>query len=352
MRISMATLDKRLSEVGPGVFAYTQLPGSWGWSNAGLIADGGESLLVDTLFDRRLTREMVAAMRRATPAADRIGTVVNTHGNGDHCYGNGVIEGATIVGSRGTVEDLRSAPPERNALLMKASRIALAAGAPGRLLARGCGALGLKTVAWIAQAAPFALPLFEAFDFADADLTLPSRVFDDRLSLTVGRKRVELLEVGPAHTLGDTVVHLPDDRVLFAGDILFKDAHPVIWRGPVANWIRACRELLELPVDVVIPGHGPVTDLSGLAETLAYLEWLTAEGRARFDAGLSVEEAARDLELEAYRHWLDPERVYVNLHTLYRDFRGDTEPPELLEMFAGMARWVEAAGLPRQGVSG
>ncbi|MEJ2190679.1 MAG: MBL fold metallo-hydrolase [Acidobacteriota bacterium] len=84
-------IQKTLHEVGSGVFAYTQLPGSWGWSNAGLIVDGDQSLLIDTLFDRRITREMLEEMRRATPAAKRIGTEVNTHGNGDHGYGNGEL---------------------------------------------------------------------------------------------------------------------------------------------------------------------------------------------------------------------------------------------------------------------
>lgn len=331
-------ISKTLTEVGAGVLAYTQLPGSWGWSNAGLITDGDQSLLVDTLFDRKLTLEMLSAMRRATPAAERIGTVVNTHGNGDHCYGNGVVTGAQIIGSRGCVEDLASAPPSRNALMLRAARVLRATGGAGRLLARGAGALGLEAISWLSDAGPFALPLFEVFDFAGNELVLPDRVFEGRLSLTVGDKRVEIWEVGPAHTLGDTVVHVPDERVLFTGDILFKDAHPLIWQGPVANWIRACRELLALRVDVVVPGHGPVTDLSGLRETLEYLEWLTEEGRARYEAGLTVDEAARDLEADAYRHWLDQERIFVNLHTLYRDFAGDRETPEILEMLAGMAR--------------
>jgi glyoxylase-like metal-dependent hydrolase (beta-lactamase superfamily II) len=301
-------ISKTLTEVGAGVLAYTQLPGSWGWSNAGLITDGDQSLLVDTLFDRKLTLEMLSAMREAAPAASRIGTVVNTHGNGDHCFGNSVVSGAQIIGSSGCVEDLAAAPPRRNALLMRASKLLLATGGAGRILARGCSALGLRTLAWISDAAPFALPLFEDFEFVGNEVVLPDRVFEGRLSLSVGDKRVELWEVGPAHTLGDTVVHVPEEGVLFTGDILFKDA---------------------------------VTDLSGLRETLEYLEWLTAEARTRYDVGLTVDEAARDLEPDAYANWLDAERIFVNLHTLYRDFSGEPKPPEILEMFAGMARLAE-----------
>ena len=94
------TYTQGLHELGNGSYAWLQPDGGWGWSNAGLVCDSGESLLIDTLFDLRLTREMLEAMRRAAPAAARIGTLVNTHANGDHCYGNSLVSGARIVASR------------------------------------------------------------------------------------------------------------------------------------------------------------------------------------------------------------------------------------------------------------
>ena len=93
------TYTKGLHEVGDRLWAYLQPDGGWGWSNAGLVVDGETSLLVDTLFDLPLTADMLAAMRAATPAASTIGTVVNTHANGDHCYGNQLVAGAEIVAS-------------------------------------------------------------------------------------------------------------------------------------------------------------------------------------------------------------------------------------------------------------
>jgi glyoxylase-like metal-dependent hydrolase (beta-lactamase superfamily II) len=273
-------VEKRLHELGNGIFAYTQLPGSWGWSNAGLITDGDQSLLVDTLFDKKLTAEMLESMRRASPAAARIGTVVNTHGNGDHCYGNALV----------------------------------------------------------ADAAPMATSLFADFDFTNNDVVLPNRTFERELTLMVGDKRVELIEVGPAHTLGDAIVWVPEDRTVFTGDILFKDAHPVIWEGPVSNWVAACERLLDMDIETVVPGHGPLTDKSALRETLRYLEALTEQARSRYDAGMSVEDAAHEVAFEEFDHWIDAERVYVNVHTLYREFSGDTEPADILALFAGMAR--------------
>src|ERR1700692_2495980 len=91
--------SRGLREVGDGLFAYLQPDGGWGWSNAGLVADGEQTLLIDTLFDLKLTEQMLSDMRRAVPTASRIDTLVNTHANGDHCYGNQLLREARIVAS-------------------------------------------------------------------------------------------------------------------------------------------------------------------------------------------------------------------------------------------------------------
>ena len=105
-----------LGELGDGCFAYVQGNGGWGWSNAGLVVGDGTSLLVDTLFDLRLTEAMLAAMADHTRAAP-IGTVVNTHANGDHCYGNQLVDGAQIIASSATAHEMSEVPPSMLAAL-------------------------------------------------------------------------------------------------------------------------------------------------------------------------------------------------------------------------------------------
>lgn len=314
--------EQGLHDVGNGCFAYLQPAGTWGLSNAGLVTSDGEALLVDTLFDLKRTREMLDAMRAATPAAAQIGTVVNTHANGDHCYGNALVAGATIVATRASAAEMDEIPAPMLAAIMRQAR----SGAAGPL-------------------GDYLLHCFGAFDFDGIAPTAPTRVFDGELTLTVGAKEVCLIEVGPSHTKGDLLVHVPADRVIYTGDVLFIDVTPVLWAGPVGNWIKACDTILAADVDVIVPGHGPITDRKGVRAVRDYLVYIRDEARRRYDAGMSPADAARDIALGDYASWSDAERIAVNVHTLYREFSGGKlAPPGLLEIFGLMA---ELARRPR-----
>jgi glyoxylase-like metal-dependent hydrolase (beta-lactamase superfamily II) len=301
-----------LHQIGAGCFAWLQPDGSWGLSNAGLVTDGGASLLVDTLFDLRRTAEMLAAMRDAAPAAREIDAVVNTHANGDHCYGNQLVSGATILASKACAEEMDEVPPQLLAQLLEA--------------APQLGAAG-----------EFFRDVFGRFEFAGIESVKPDRTFEGELAWRVGDKPVHLIEVGPAHTRGDVIVHSPADRVVFTGDILFIEGTPIVWEGPVENWIRACRRIEAMDVDVVVPGHGPVTDRSGARQVREYLAFVRDEARVRFDAGMPATEAAADIALGAYAGWRDAERIAVNVDTLYREFGGAPERSSPLDLFARMA---------------
>ncbi len=333
------TYRKGLHEVGNGVYAYLQPDGSWGWSNAGLVVDGDASLLVDTLFDLKLTREMLETMRKAIPAANRIGTVINTHANGDHCYGNELVADSEIISSRRTAEEMTELPPGQFAKLMALAQVLKAGGSLSRMFGSLMGTLGIKSLEALAKGGPFVVDCFGSFDFNGITLTLPTRTFDGRLELTVGQKPVHLIEVGPAHTRGDTLVYLPSERTVFTGDILFIEGHPIVWEGPVSNWIRACDHILAMDVEAVVPGHGPITTLDGVRQLKGYLEYLTIEARKRFDAGMKAYDAACDIALDAYASWKDRERIVVNVDTLYRDFRGKAAKPHAVKLFGDMARY-------------
>ena len=307
-----------LHPLGHGVYAWLAPQGTWGWSNAGLIVDGEASLLVDTLYDLDLTGQMLRVMRDAEPCARNIDTLVNTHANGDHCHGNELVSGAQIIASAASAEEMTELPPEAMAALVEA--------------AADMGPVG-----------EYFLHCFGQFNFKGIRLTPPTRTFNGALELQVGDKPVLLTEVGPAHTRGDVLVHSPADRVVFTGDILFIEGTPVMWEGPVANWIRACELIEDMDVDLIVPGHGPVTDKHGVHQVKHYLQFVRDEARARYDNGMDAFEAARDIELAEYSAWSDPERIAVNVDTLYREFSQQDQATDVFELFGRMA---ELAGFP------
>lgn len=312
-RLGIRPYTRGLHDLGNGAWAWLQPDGSWGWSNAGLVVDGEEALLVDTLFDLKLTGEMLAAMRRAVPASGRVGTVVNTHANGDHCNGNCLLPEAEIVASVAAAEEMAHETPQVMCDFRKA--------------APQLGEMG-----------EFFLHCFGAFEFEGITQRLPTRTFSGALELFVGDKRVQLTQVGPAHTSGDTLVHVPDDSVVYTGDILFIEGHPIMWAGPVANWIAACEHILALGAATVVPGHGPITDARGVRAVRDYLVYIRDEARKRFDDGMPVYEAALDIALDDYSSWGDAERIVVNVDTLYREFAGSRAPADVAGMFGLMAR--------------
>ena len=304
---------KGLHDLGRGAYAYLQPSGTWGYSNAGLVIDGDQSLLIDTLFDERLTAEMLRVMQDATGfGAGRIGTVVNTHANGDHTFGNRLATNAVIVASAASAHEMS------------------AEGDP-----KGLAGL-MKNTAAMGELGVFFKRIFGDFDFAGVTLRLPDRTFSGEEFLKVGDKRVHLIEVGPAHTAGDVLVHVPSDRVVYTGDILFIDGTPIAWAGPVSNWIKACDRIMAMDVDAIVPGHGPITDKAGVKRMQDYLVHVDRETRKRHAAGMNSWEAAQDIALGSFGAWDDAGRLAVTVETIYREIDADHSPRNLMELFSRM----------------
>ncbi len=302
--------DKGLHEVADGVFAYLQPDGGWGWSNAGLVAADDRSLLVDTLFDLALTEEMLGAMSGVTTTRP-IETLVNTHANGDHCYGNQLVDGATVITSAASAAEMENLPPAAMAAMMAAD-------------------FGPELNRYLEES-------FGPFEFEGIAAPTIDQTFSDSLSLAVGDRPVELIEVGPAHTAGDVLVHLPDDGVIFTGDILFIEGTPIVWDGPIANWEAACDRILALDCSAIVPGHGPLTDRAGVEAVRDYLGFVRDEATARHAAGMTAADAARDIDLGAYRDWIDWERIVLNVDAVYRELDPTHTSPGVIELFGQMA---------------
>lgn len=299
-----------LREIARDVHACLQPDRGLGFSNSGLLARGG-GLVIDTFWDLPHTRRLIDAYARVHPTP--VTRVVNTHHNGDHCWGNQLFPQAEIIGHRLCAQAFGKEKPEVMQMLRSAG------GSTNPALA----ALAARLVEW---------------DFTGVELRPPTRLIEDRLELDLDGMAVHLIYVGPAHTIGDVVVHLPAERVVFTGDVLFRNCTPIGWEGTYAQWGMALDTIVALAPDVVVPGHGPLCGVEGPREMKAYLEYVRHEARAHFDAGRTEVEASQRIDLGPYAGWTEPERIVFNVARAYREFRGEPfdAPIDVNAVFAGM----------------
>lgn len=290
--------EVRLAQVAEGVFAYHQADGGWCLNNSGLVVTEEGTMLVDTAATEsraRRLREAVLSVAATPPA-----TLVNTHSHGDHTFGNFVFPEAVVLAHEQARDEM---------------------------LESGLHLTGL----------------WPDVDWGDLRLVTPRIVFSQSLTLHLGRMRVDILHLGPAHTRGDVVVWLPDSRVLFTGDVVMAGVTPFVPMGSVSGSLAVLDALRALEPRVIVPGHGPVTGPEALEDTAEYLrllQRLAADGTERGRHPLDI---AATADLGRFGRWLDAERLVPNLHRASAEARG-AEPGSPLDINALFADMISFHG--------
>ena len=271
----------QLREVADGVHAYVQPDGSWWINNTGLLVGRHGAVSVDACATEARTRAYREAIRSVTDRPVR--TLVNTHHHGDHTHGNYLFRDATVVAHELT----------RDALL--------------------------EAGVW--RDPPFWTP----FDLGAVELEPPSLTFSDAVTLWVDETRVDVRHVGqPAHTTNDSVVWLPEQSVLYSGDLLFAGGTPFLLMGSVLGAVEVLENVVApLGARTIVPGHGEVSGPELVDEVLGYLRFVLDVAERARAAGLSPLEAGRETDLGDYAGWHDRERIVGNLHRAYADLDGD-----------------------------
>ncbi|MEV0445510.1 MBL fold metallo-hydrolase [Streptomyces spectabilis] len=307
----IAVPSPALQQLSATTWAWVNDRPDWGFSNCGIVASDGQALLVDTQFTLQATRDLLDAIAVALPGSE-ISTVVNTHANGDHTWGNQLVEGAQVITS------------ERSA------RHACSEIGPEQITAL-C-ALGDATAV-----GSYVAKHFGRFDFSGITVSGPTQTFSGWLEVKVGQTLVELLDLGRGHSAGDVAVHVPEDGIVFAGDTLFSGSHMVVWSRSLSACIAVCERLLATGAETFVPGHGPVM---GRADVVAFRDRLVLVARTagqQVRAGVPLAEAARLVMAEHAGSWVHPERLFTQVAAAYAQAGAPDVPAETLAAVEGMA---------------
>lgn len=273
-----------LIEVADGVFAYVQAVGGMCVSNAGLIVGPDRCIVIDALFAPSMTRAFREEIARVTDKPVRL--LVHTHHHVDHSLGSALFPEAQVVSHANARREQQR--------------------------------VGTSVLERLRPLLPDLVAEAEGVEPRLADFT-----FEGELTLHLGERMVRLLHLGTGHTIGDALVLLPAERLLFAGDVAFYYVTPLAFEGHIGSWLGVCDRVDGLDIATVVPGHGPAGGKEMLREMRGYLETIREQARAAFDAGRPEEEATRRVDLGDYASWGEPERLALNVGRLYQEFRGE-----------------------------
>jgi len=296
----------KLQQVSANCFAVLNEKNRACDANSGLINLGG-GVVIDTQSDLPHGRQMIELFGRVWPGMPK--RVINTHEDGDHVWGNQLFKGAEIIAHRKVRELMPHAadPKETQQLLKDADRFLLRM--PLQPLHSGALAIARQ--------------LQQDFDFAGIELVLPTTVFEERHVLDLDGTEVHLIYVGPCHQTGDTIVYMPNEGVVFAGDVIFRQCTPMGWNGTYEKWLEVLDLIISLDPEVIVPGHGPLCGIEGAMEMKAYLEYVREESWRCFGLGLTALEASKKIDFGPYGGWRAPARLYMNVERAYREFRNE-----------------------------
>ena len=271
-----------LVEVGTDAYAYVQEGGGMCVSNAGLIVGPDSCIAIDAMFAPSMTQAFQTEIERVTDKPVRL--LINSHHHIDHTLGNALFPEARIISHvNARTEQIRN---------------------------------GLTPLERLKPIIPDLVAETEGIG-----LRLPDVTFEGSLTLYLGDREVRLEHLGRGHTIGDIIVLLPNEGIMYAGDLAFHRVTPLALEGHIEDWLAVCYRIKDRNPTTVVPGHGPVGDLKEFSKMSAYLATIRQQAKAAFDDQKSEEEATSAIELGEYASWTEPERLGANVHRLFLEFR-------------------------------
>ncbi len=226
----MAMGDTEIVELTTGVYARLHE----GLTNSGIIVSEDGVLVIDSLRVPSFGRELIKDVRRISEKPIRY--VINTHSHWDHSWGNEEFPQSTIIGHTNCRQEMLDTE-----ITVRWRDKVVAAGDP-----------------WSVEA-------------KSVEVTPPDLTFDRTLYLDFGGRAVDLHWFGRAHTSGDIFIHLPEDRILFTGDVAQDGGIPFMGDGYMLDWPETDARLLDLDVERFVGGHGPVGERSALFEARDFI---------------------------------------------------------------------------------
>ena len=284
----------QIHSITNGVYATIHKDGGWSICNSGIIDLGEKTLVFDTGLTPEAGRELRSTAEVLTSRP--VDYVVNSHFHNDHIRGNQIFKDSIIISSDRT-QTLIGEKGEAEIEIDKTE-------APQQL--EELGRLALQNDPKIQEYVRLFLPYWQGINdsLKEVELQVPNQVFRQRHVLKGTERSAVILDVGGGHCENDCILHLPEDKVVFCGDLLFNECHPYMGESNPEVWISILDKLKELDVDMYIPGHGEVGSSQALANMIMYIQELIALVQDVIKHGGDIEDAIRKPMPAWFSEWI------------------------------------------------
>ncbi len=300
-----AAPDFTIERIAPDVYAVIRTEPASLWFNPNTVIIVGKRFVtvVDTNISSAYTRDVLAALRKITRKPVRY--VVNTHWHDDHIIGNRVYRdefpGVEFIAHESTLTDLPT--------IGAANRKGSVENGPGfaaflrKTVEKGENLAGNKLteeerLGYLSDASLVESYLAESKDF---EIVLPTRTVKDKMTIDDGKRKIEILFLGRAHTGADILVHLPKERIVASGDLIVSPIPLVGSTSYPLEYAATLEKLIEIRAKITIPGHGPIfRDDKYAKQMIKLLKSIKRQTEASYAKGENLEQMRKSVNLDEF----------------------------------------------------
>lgn len=300
----------RLHQLADGVFAAIHSEDGWAQSNAGIVDLGDRVLIFDTFISPQAATDLRAAV--AALLSRPIAAVINSHYHNDHIWGNQAFAGdVPIIATNKTRKLITTLGAEEYRWFQTHSQERLSA-----LEAQ----LNQEQDEASRRLTAYSIAYYRANlgALSQLEIRVPNLTFTDQLDFFGPSRVAHLICYGGGHTGSDSILYLPEERIIFMADMLFVGTHVYLPDGDPDELRRTLNRIMQLPSATLVPGHGRIGDASDVERMIGYLDRLEALVENAIRQGIGDEAVTRLPMPAEYREWIFPAFFPANLQFLYQ----------------------------------
>jgi cyclase len=289
------TLPAEMKELAKGVYAFLQPGGAW-ISNSGLVVGEKDAVVIDSLTNKYQVESLINKINEVTDKPIRL--LVNTHFDPDHTFTNHYFPDAKAIATKAQRDETMKLHPYLQVALPK---------------------------------------MFPSMSFEGAKMTPQDIIYKGTLTIFDGEREIQIIDMGSAHTESDAVIYLPEQKIVFCGDLVSADRRTAppgitsIGKGSF-HMIEVMNNLANFDADQFVPGHGDTIQtreqvVEQATSTIDFLLTMREEAHKCFNKGMTYKEAAGKIDYSKFTKWGSKETlygmIYSNCYRAWKEFEGE-----------------------------